>query len=365
MRGRRRSTRTRRWALAAISCVVVALVSEGAARLLFPSGLSGPLETRDLFPFLVFDPLLSWRNEPGFRQKELRIGEHGERLVEKPPARSPEPPRALLLGDSRTFGIWLDEHGFRYDADFASRLARLAGARLEVVNAGTIGYTSSQGLRQWMLLDGPIDPGILVVAFGMNDNLPAWNPSYRVSEPRSALLRHMLYQFGDWRWIQAGFWLARSSPWSPARTDWKPWVTLEEYRHNLERFAQESRHRRVRLVFLHLPLRPLSRGENEQLVPGQTDFFATYGVEGLEELHAVHDRFRDVTREVAQSHDVPMLDVSEGFEVFRELHPGEELFSAYDLVHANDRGAELIARLLEKSLVSFGFIAPAGGDGER
>jgi hypothetical protein len=205
-----------------------------------------------------------------------------------------------------------------------------------------------------------------VVAYGMNENLPSWNPSYRVSEPRSALVRGMLYRFAGWRWVQGGFWVARRSPWSLSETDGKPWVSIEEYRRNLERFTEESHRRDVRLLFLHLPLRPLARGENEPLLPGENPMpYAIYGVDSLEELHEIHDRFRDVTRDVATSHDVPLLDVSDGFREFREHDPEVELYSAYDLVHPNDRGAVAIARLLERQLVSLGWLATSDGVEDR
>ena len=362
--GRRARGSAVRPLLTVMAAIVVMLLGEGVLRILFPGGLSGQLETRDVYPWLAFDPLLSWRNSPGYRQEEFAIDEHGERLVDGPVESAPDAPQLLFLGDSRTFGVWLGKRGLRYDSDFPARLAHRAGERVDVRNAGTIGYTSSQGLRQWMLLGDANDPDIVVVAYGMNDNLPAWNPSYRVSEPRSLLLRELLYRFGGWRWVQGGFWVARRSPWSLAETDGKPWVPIDEYRRNLERFASESRRRDVRLLFLHLPLRPLARGENEALFPGETRTLSIYGVDSLTELHAVHDRFRDVTRDVAGSNGIPLLDASDGLQAYREHHPDWELYSAYDLVHPNDRGAEVIARLLEERLVSLGWMAPAdGGEG--
>ncbi len=349
--------------LLVVASIVAALLGEGVLRILLPVGLSGQLEIQDTYPWLAFDPLLSWRNIPGYRREEFGIGDWGDRLVDGPiehAEHAPAAPRLLLLGDSRTFGIWLDKSGLRYDSDFASYLARRTEKRLEVLNAGTIGYTSSQGLRQWMILGDEIEPDIVVVAYGMNDDLPSWNPSYRVSEPRSALARGLLYRFGTWRWVQGGFWVARRSPWSLSQTDWKPWVTLDEYRRNLERFIDESRRRHVRLLFLHLPLRPLERGENEPLIPGETPPpVSIYGVDSLSELHEVHDRFRDVASEVAKSREIPMLDVSYGFRAFRDRHPELELYSAYDLVHPNALGANVIARLLEQRLVSLGWIAPS------
>ena len=355
-------TGTARLALVVMAFIVAALLGEGVLRTLFPGGLQGRLEAQDIYPWLAFDPLLSWRNSPGYCQKEFGIGAHGDRLVDGPVEPARGAPRVLFLGDSRTFGIWLGKSGFRYDNDFASQLARRAGKRLEVLNAGTVGYTSSQGLRQWMIVGDRIHPDIVVVAYGMNENLPSWNPSYRVSEPRSALVRGLLYRFGGWRWVQGGFWVARRSPWSLSQADWKPWVSIDEYRRNLERFTEESRRRDVRLLFLHLPLRPLARGDNEPLFPGETPPpLSIYGVNSLEELHEVHDRFRDITREVAEFHDTPMLDVSDGFREFRELNPEGELYSAYDLVHPNARGAAVIARLLEGRLVSLGWLASSDG----
>ena len=88
--------------------------------------------------------------------------------VEAEPARAPEAPRIVVLGDSLTAGL-----GLPADLSFPARLQAMldeAGYPLEVVNAGVSGDTSAGGLRrlEWSL-EG--DVRVLVLALGANDGL--------------------------------------------------------------------------------------------------------------------------------------------------------------------------------------------------
>ncbi len=84
------------------------------------------------------------------------------------PARAPEAPRIVILGDSLTAGL-----GLPADLSFPARLqARLgaAGYPHEIVNAGDSGGTSAGGLRRLeRSLEG--DVRVLVLALGANDGL--------------------------------------------------------------------------------------------------------------------------------------------------------------------------------------------------
>ena len=84
------------------------------------------------------------------------------------PARAPEAPRIVVLGDSLTAGL-----GLPADLSFPARLQAMldeAGYPLEVVNAGESGGTSAGGLRRLeRSLEG--DVRVLVLALGANDGL--------------------------------------------------------------------------------------------------------------------------------------------------------------------------------------------------
>ncbi|HXG90259.1 MAG TPA: arylesterase [Vicinamibacterales bacterium] len=90
------------------------------------------------------------------------------------PARRPNVPRVVVLGDSLTAGLGLDvEQSF--PSLIQERLDR-EGHDYEVVNAGVSGDTSAGGLRrlEWALAEG--HPKILIVALGGNDGLRGLPP---------------------------------------------------------------------------------------------------------------------------------------------------------------------------------------------
>jgi hypothetical protein len=53
-----------------------------------------------------------------------------------------------------------------------------------------------------------------------------------------------------------------------------------------------------------------------------------------------------------------VLDGEEVFRAWQRDHPGEALFSDYDLVHPNDRGAEVLAAGALARLRELGWLSP-------
>lgn len=105
-----------------------------------------------LLPLTVFDT-----NDLGLRGPQVR--DDGSR-------------RILAIGDSCTWG-W----GVSQDASYPAVLQRLLdersdGARYQVINAGTPGYTSYQGLLYLRERGLPLHPFILILGYGFNDAWP-------------------------------------------------------------------------------------------------------------------------------------------------------------------------------------------------
>lgn len=127
------------------------------------------------------DPLLIWRGRPGHtgeyhyaaagainRYRSNAYGFRGEELADPKPAGTT---RIVNLGDSATWGLNLASGDATYSVQLARRLAA-GGGRFEVVNAGTVGYSSLQGvqlLRRW--LDG-LDADVVTIYLGNNDPAP-------------------------------------------------------------------------------------------------------------------------------------------------------------------------------------------------
>jgi lysophospholipase L1-like esterase len=257
--------------------------------------------------------------------------------------------RVLCLGDSRTFGIWTDLGKFRYDNDWPRYLAaealETAGERpIEAWNSGTLGYTTAHGLRLWQTRLRDLDADVVVVAFGFNDHLLVWNKRYRVHDPTSALARKLLFAAGRSRVVELLWWQVRRPPFSEAHLEAEAWVSLAEHRRNLERFAEEARRRGMKLVFLDLPLRDLSRGENlPAFDENQQTPVALFGAQDLAHLHQLYAERRAVLREVASREEVPVVDVEAAFARHVAEHPDEEMFGSYDSVHPTAAGARVIA----------------------
>lgn len=361
--------RRRRVALAGLSLALALGASELGLRWAFPHGLHGSFDD-GIWAWLRFDPLLGWRNRQGHdRERGLRFDGRGVRVdrsvgpesgARAPAAGEPEPLRVLCLGDSRTFGIWTDEGTLRYDGDYASQLERLAGLEgrrpIESWNAGTLGFTSAQGLRQWSTRFADLEPDVVVAAFGFNDHSFTWNTRYRVRDPRSAVARRLLYAASRSRWAELVWWQVRRPPFRSARMDSGPWVPEADFRWNLERLAEEVRRRGATLVLLDLPLRPLDLGENLPAFPGQSGEteYSLFGARDLAHLHEVDGAYRSILRQAAAANGVPVLDVESALAAHQVEHPGESTFSQYDFAHPTDAGARVIATALLARLREIG-----------
>jgi acyl-CoA thioesterase I len=88
-------------------------------------------------------------------------------------AKTPEPPRVVVIGDSLTAGLGLDPAS-AYPAVLQNKI-RERGYGLEVINAGVSGDTSADGLQRadWAL-EGNVQ--VLILALGANDGLRGLPP---------------------------------------------------------------------------------------------------------------------------------------------------------------------------------------------
>lgn len=127
------------------------------------------------------DPVLIWRGRPhhageyryeaGGVVNRYRNNRYGFRGPE--PAASPPPgtTRVLDVGDSATWGLNLASGDETYSAQLARLLADADGS-WEIVNAGTVGYSSFQGVQLLRLWLGELAPDVVTVYLGNNDPAP-------------------------------------------------------------------------------------------------------------------------------------------------------------------------------------------------
>ncbi len=338
------------------SLALVLLLAEGGLRVAYPRGLESPMEGP--FAWLVRQPVFGWRNQAGYRIEPFSINQHHLRGPEIELGKPAGVVRVLCLGDSRTFGIWLDNGKLRFDNDYPRLLGEVIsdaqpGRRIEVLNLGVIGYTTSHGLRQLETVVPSFEPDVLIVSFGINDHVPSWNPALRVASPRSRLLRGLLSATYDWRLLQLGMaaWQGIGGLHPPVQS--VPWVTPTDFTDNLRRIVETARRQDLHLLFLYQGLRPLEMGEDLPANPGETpSSVELLGARDLADLHRQHQEYQERLEAVARETDVPLLDARS----FLGRGTRPPAYGPYDLVHLSVDGARQVAEALHAELRELGWI---------
>jgi SGNH hydrolase-like domain, acetyltransferase AlgX len=136
-------------ALAAVSAAAVLAVAEVALRVLARSARGGK-EQRERNRYTEYDPVLGWRKTAGAAvlydrreyHVEFRLNSHGLRGPERGYDKPAGVARVLALGDSFVEAFMVEEPQTvtaRLEKDLGAR-----GCRVEVINAGTVGYSTDQ-----------------------------------------------------------------------------------------------------------------------------------------------------------------------------------------------------------------------------
>lgn len=154
-----------------VSLAIGALALEGGLRLLG----KGPVVTE-----MQFDPRLGWAKKPNYSRSvstpefdvEYVMNEHGLRDDPLPdPSKPAGSFRVLMLGDSFTLGWAVDRHDLFVDQ--LERWWQAEGRRVDVINAGTAGYSTDQSVL-WLSEHGAKFEPDLVLLFPY-DNDVYWN----------------------------------------------------------------------------------------------------------------------------------------------------------------------------------------------
>jgi lysophospholipase L1-like esterase len=310
--------------------------------------------------WMVYDPVLMRKNQPGFvdESRGIRINALGLRGEEIAPVKPAGTVRIVCLGDSTTFGVFKNGPGdvrtsSVYPAALAAALHDAGYDRVEVVNAGRLGATSASGLALFLTTLRPLAPDVLVVRLGNNDHsmIRGHESPPLATDAEYAVLRTLPAWMFRLELVRLAFhayrqWLA-TKPWATSGHQ----VPLDRYELNIRRLVADARAGGTRVLFLDFPYRELSRG----LSPG--DSLPNYfdDVKTLDELHAVHATYQAVTERVARETGSAYLRTEDALRA-----APTSVFTDYDMSHLNDDGARLLARLVFEELRTLGWLgAPA------
>jgi lysophospholipase L1-like esterase len=271
------------------------------------------------------DPVLFWKpiagtaftNSAGFRGRR-------DFAKEKPAGTL----RIGYLGDSCTFlGDPL------YPDIVAQELSRRLGRKVDAINAAVPGYTSYQGVRRVEQLI-PYHPDYVCVYFGWNDHWPGQGGlTDRAQHALSSSIRLFAYV----RLALVRF-----------HHESVPRVSLDDYRSNLETIAKRLQEAGIQPVFITAPM-AYRQGE---MPPWAYAFFKQFYGMSSEEVSAipdVHIRYADVVRELCREDDLPLVDAQADFE---RLGPEAPKYFRNDGIHLRTPGHTLLARLIERVIVS-------------
>jgi len=333
-----------------LSILLSLLVFELVLRLTTPQSFLQGNFNNENYPWIVHDPILGWINKAGYEDKNVRInslGFHGEEVnTAKPPGTI----RIATLGGSITFGMWESWPGlteFDNYPDTVRELLESAGLdRIEVINAGVIGYSSSNGFRLLKTKVLDLDPDIITVKFGFNDFSRVNDPEFQIEEPSNKIVSWILYNLDNWRTVRLVAHIGQRLSAGKYESK-KHRVTKPEFKKNLELFIKEARERDIRILFIDSPI------SGQEILPLKANkFYTEYtGAGNIEELREMHNDYQAILKSVAKAENVPILETK---EQFNEL--GHTVFSRNDLIHPNERGAQLIGELLYQKFQELGWL---------
>jgi lysophospholipase L1-like esterase len=170
-------------ALALASIAVLLGLLEAAARVA-RRGRGGGRESSPLAQYVVADPELGWRKQPGaravYRQREftveVTINSHGLRDAERSYAAPPGVFRLLALGDSFVEGYSVPFE--RTVTQVLEANLRRPGCPVEVLNGGTAGYSTDQEYLFYRQEGSRYSPNVVMLFFYYNDVVLNGRDSY-------------------------------------------------------------------------------------------------------------------------------------------------------------------------------------------
>jgi len=303
---------------------------------------------------MVEDPILFWRMKPNSRWKRqgevpVNLNSKGYRGEVYPEKKGMNEFRIICVGDSCTFG-W--NASIPYPKALSKLLNENESSRVySVINFGTPGYTSYQGLK---LLESEIfhyNPDVVTVFFGWNDHWYGKNFDDRHQPTRGNIIARchdVLLKFKIYQGLSQVVNMVKK----PADSgDSKSILRVSErdYKRNLESMSRLAEDHNVPILFITAP----SDIRDDSFTK---HFWETGAVEDIATLRKRHALYNQIVRTFTQKTNSILVDVDDTFNKNRTL----TLFNdpKRDPIHPNDKGHQLIANEILHYLVSNKLVPP-------
>lgn len=309
-----------------------------------------------------FHPECFWEPRPGAEYFDLNVhfgyvNASGFRGPDYPIERGDGVVRVACFGDSSTFGMLVPEPQ-TYPRRLESSLHDATGRRVEVINAGVIGYSIFQGLARYRCRVRPYRPDVVTLSFGaINDGLPASSvPDCKLVEQTRRM--SSLRSFADsslarLRLVQLFF---RFAPRSQTRQEARQRSIADFQRHSTAFDRGEPGVSRVAVAEFERLLQEFvttARGDGVAVV-----LIVPPRDPGWESKHRQLREYTDAIERTAREVKVPLVNIRERF--LAEDRAGLLI----DNVHPSPSGHRVIAELLSEAITSAvgGFVPEGHGD---
>lgn len=324
-------------------CVFVAL--EGALALcgVHPPSNSAPIivtgkDTGQAIPEsggVLRDPELLFAFKPGVMWDRYPINSHGFRTHEFAVPKPEGLIRVVSLGDSCTAQ---GHPPYSERLDECLKADPPGGREWEAVNLGVFGYSSAQGLAVYRRWGEKIGANVVTIYFGWNDH---WTEHSVTDRQRMASRMGPIAAKNLEAFRKKRIYVALSKAVSRMREGGEgrsagdarvPRVPPVEYASTLKRMIEEIRANGAAPLVLTAPRRSLTQ-----------TLVKSGHARSPEEAEALHDRYVELTRQVAEEEGAELLDLA-------AMVAGSEYDEGYfmeDGIHwTDDKGIPLLAELI-------------------
>jgi len=290
------------------------------------------------------DRQLFWRLRPSqkissrfFEGKEYNINSYGLRGDEIPD--KTDRTRIVAMGNSCTFG-W----GVRNDQAYINKLGDLINSDsalppVEIINGAVPGYSSFQGRRFFITDILPLEPDIIFLMYGWNDQwAAAGNIPDQDQEPLPEIIidvQNMFSRLKIYRLSKKLLLSAVEQPLDDRLVKEKPVyrVDIPDYYNNLDFIVQYCRQEGIRPILLTSPIPSLEK----YYQPGKKSM-----------LHLFHQYYNHQVRQLARNSKIDLVDLAIEFDNYDNLFDDAEK----DPIHFNAMGHQTAAEAIHRYLTN-------------